>query len=85
MDAVVRIEGVAAHVLGAIVYWDKAVEAGREYPSFSREYQPPSYFAEGVSGANVHVLASGPEVHRSDMALLHQILLAAIYESREDC
>ena len=84
VDAMVRIEGVAAHVLGAIVYWDKAIEAGKEYPSFSREYQPPSYFADDNSGANIHVLASGPEVHKSDMELLHQMLLAAIYESREE-
>ena len=84
VDAMVRIEGVAAHVLGAIVYWDKAIEVGKEYPSFTREYQPPSCFSNDGSGADIHVLSSGPEVHKSDMELLHQMLLAAIYESREE-
>lgn len=84
IDAMVRIEGVAAHALGAIIYWDKAVEAGKECPSFSRVCKPPAGFTGDNPGASIHVLASGPEMYRSEMELLHQMLLAAIYESREE-
>ena len=84
VDAMVRIEGVAAHVLGAIAQWDKAVESGKEHASFKKEYQPPSHFTHSTAGANIHILSSGPELERKDKELLHQMLLAAIYESREE-
>ncbi|WP_067520487.1 cardiolipin synthase [Endozoicomonas ascidiicola] len=81
IDAMVRIEGVAAHVLGAIVQWDKALETGAEHPSFNREYEYPSQKDQARKGACLHVLPSGPDVDRE---MLHQILLTAIYESEEE-
>ncbi len=81
IDAMVRIEGVAAHVLGAIAQWDKALETGKGHPSFNREYQFPAEYVPGDGGTSIHVLPSGPDVDRE---LLHQMLLAAIYESRSE-
>ncbi len=81
VDAMVRIDGVAAHVLGAIVQWDKALETGQGHPSFNRQYEYPSAKHRGREGACVHVLPSGPDVDRE---MLQQVLLAAIYESREE-
>ena len=81
VDAMVRIEGVAAHVLGAVVQWDKALETGKEHPSFNREYQFPAGYSVENDGASIHILPSGPDVDRQ---LLHQMLLAAIYESRSE-
>ncbi len=81
VDAMVRIEGVAAHVLGAIVQWDQAIETGRGHPSFNRAYEIPAHFVNLESMADIHVLPSGPGVDRE---LLHQVLLAAIYESKEE-
>ncbi len=78
VDAMVRIRGVAAHVLGAIVQWDKALESGQKHPSFNRQYDYPY---DEKSGASVHVLPSGPDVDRE---MLHQVLLMSIYESREE-
>lgn len=81
VDAMVRIEGAAAHVLGAIVQWDHALETGQTLPSFNRTYQLPVNLNSRESMANIHVLPSGPGIDRE---LLHQVLLAAIYESREE-
>ncbi len=81
VDAMVRIEGVAAHVLGAIVQWDQTLETGKGHASFNREYAlPESPAAVYDPLAEVHVLPSGPG---GDRELLHQVLLAAIYESQE--
>lgn len=81
VDAMVRIEGVAAHVLGSIVQWDQVLETGKEQPSFNREYQFPAGMPSDDDGASIHILPSGPDVDRQ---LLHQMLLAAIYESRRE-
>lgn len=81
VDAVVRIEGVAAHVLGAIAHWDKAVEMGRKDLSFNREYQFPPSYLDTSDRAYMHILSSGPDWERET---LHQILLSAIYESQEE-
>lgn len=80
VDAMVRIDGVAAHVLGAIVQWDRALETGLGHPAFNRQYEYPAGHC-GQNGAFVHVLPSGPDVDRE---MLQQVLLTAIYESREE-
>ncbi len=80
VDAMVRIEGVAAHVLGSIVQYDQTLETGKGHPSFNRRYVQPESPVIYDSLAEVHVLPSGPGVDRE---LLHQVLLAAIYESQE--
>ena len=74
----VRIDGVAAHVLGSIVQWDQALETGKGHPSFNRQYDYPSASHQGRSGACLHVLPSGPD---ADRELLQQALLTAIYDS----
>ena len=81
VDAMVRIEGVAAHVLGAIVQWDQALETGRGHPSFNRAYEFTDCPVPGEGMADIHVLPSGPGVDRE---LLHQALLAAIYEAEDE-
>lgn len=78
VDAMVRIEGVAAHVMGSLVMLDKALEERQSDSqlvlnnSWGGDYQ--------ADGDAVHILPSGPDVDRQ---LLHQMLLTAIYQSRE--
>ena len=83
IDAMVRIEGVASHVLSAIVQWDKALERSKYHPSFSHPYSDeqhaPLYNRKG--GAHIHILPSGPD-HERDV--LHQMLLTATYDSKEE-
>ncbi|WP_257266573.1 cardiolipin synthase [Endozoicomonas sp. ONNA2] len=81
VDAMVRIDGVAAHVLAAIVQWDIALETGQGHPSFNRQYEYPTGGHRGRDGAFVHVLPSGPD---ADRTILQQVLLTAIYESRQE-
>ncbi|WP_263078182.1 cardiolipin synthase [Endozoicomonas sp. Mp262] len=81
VDAMVRIEGVAAHVLGVVVQWDQALETGEGLPSFNRTYELPVSLHTKDKMADVHVLPSGPGLDRE---VLHQVLLAAIYESQEE-
>ena len=78
VDAMVRIDGVAAHVLGSIVQWDRALETGQGLPSFNRQYEYPTAAHQGRKGACLHVLPSGPD---ADRELLQQVLLTAIYDS----
>ncbi len=81
VDAMVRINGVAAHVLGAIVQWDRALETGKGHPSFNRQYEYPFASHRENHGACVHVLPSGPD---ADRELLQQVLLTAIYDSSSE-
>ncbi|MDD7806032.1 MAG: cardiolipin synthase [Endozoicomonas sp. (ex Botrylloides leachii)] len=81
VDAMVRIEGVASHVLGAIVQWDQALETGKGHPSFNRAYELPEYPVTEEPLANIHALPSGPGIDRE---LLYQVLLAAIYEADDE-
>lgn len=81
VDAMVRVEGIPAHVLGAITHWDKALETGEKQPMFNSTYQLPPSLASCYQGADIHVLPSGPGIDRER---LHLVLLTAIYESKEE-
>ena len=81
VDAMVRIEGVAAQVLSAIVAWDKTLETKSDTPPFKLTQTLPVYPVSDAPVADMHVLPSGPG---SDRELLHQVLLSAIYEAEEE-
>ena len=81
VDAMIRLEGVPAHVLSTIALWDKAMETGENHPLFHTNYQMPDTSLQCYQGADVHILPSGPGVDRER---LHQVLLTAIYESQEE-
>ncbi len=81
VDAMIRIEGVGAHVLGAIVQGDKILETGKEHPPFNMAYEFPAGHRKNTDNVNMHMLPSGPGIDRE---LLHQVLLEAIYASRTE-
>ncbi|OQX39791.1 MAG: cardiolipin synthase [Oceanospirillales bacterium LUC14_002_19_P2] len=81
VDAMTRIEGPSAHVLASIILWDWELETGDGLSVFRSAYQPPQSIAMNLHRADMHVLPSGPGIDRT---LLHQVLLAAIYESSEE-
>ena len=79
VDAMVRIQGPAAHMSNAIFLHDWDLEA-RENASIARQTR----FCHRVrtEGASpVHVVPSGPG---RDRQLIHQVLLAAAYESQKE-
>ena len=80
VDAMVRMEGVAAHVLSSIVYWDRAMETGEIPPMVEEPYRLPSQL-KIFQGTDLHIMPSGPDVDRQ---YLHQVLLTAIYESKKE-
>ena len=82
IDAMVRIEGVAPHILGTIIQWDEALETGKKPPTpeVIDIYKPIEY--PELGGATpLHVVPSGPD---NDSDAMHQILLMSIYESQEE-
>ncbi|WP_252178985.1 cardiolipin synthase [Endozoicomonas sp. 4G] len=81
VDAMVRVEGIPAHVMGVIAHWDKALETGEKHSSFNATYEFPPSCLDSYTGADAHVLPSGPGINRER---LHQVLLTAIYESKEE-
>ncbi|PJE80991.1 Cardiolipin synthase A [invertebrate metagenome] len=81
IDAMIRIDGVASHVLGAIVYWDQAVEIGKKHESFNNTYQLPERVLSNYYNTDVHIVPSGPD---NDREMLQQVLLTAIYESQDE-
>ncbi|WP_422134802.1 cardiolipin synthase [Endozoicomonas sp. ALD040] len=81
IDAMVRVEGIPAHVMAVIAHWDKALETGEKHSSFNATYEFPPSCLDSYTGADVHVLPSGPGINRER---LHQVLLTAIYESKEE-
>lgn len=80
VDAMVRMEGVAAHVMSSIVYWDRALETGEPHSIFNSAYDMPVKRLN-TSRAHVHIMPSGPDQNREH---LHLVLLTAIYESKEE-
>ena len=81
VDAMVRIEGVSAHVLAGVAYLDRVLETGEQHRLFNQNYELPADNPGHSQGVNIHVLPSGPGMDREQ---LHQVLLTAIYESREE-
>ncbi|MET4695687.1 cardiolipin synthase [Endozoicomonas lisbonensis] len=80
VDAMVRMEGVAAHVMSTVVQWDRTLETGEPFSVFQSTYEmPPSQLSD--NRASVHIMPSGPDVERES---IHQVLLTAIYESKEE-
>ncbi|MGY0216793.1 cardiolipin synthase [Endozoicomonadaceae bacterium StTr2] len=81
IDAMVRIEGPSAHVLGSIVMWDWEMETGAGLNVFKQDYHYQPVTEDDSHLASIHVLPSGPGVDRE---LLHQVLVAAAYESQDE-
>ena len=81
VDAMVRVEGIPAHVMSTIAHWDKALETGEKHPSFNTTYELPTSYLSCYQAADVHLLPSGPG---TDRERLHQVLLTAIYECEEE-
>ncbi len=81
IDAMVRIEGPSAHVLGTITMWDWEMETGAGLNVFNQNYRYPQAVTNSDHLASIHVLPSGPGVDRE---LLHQVLVAAAYESQDE-
>ena len=80
VDAMVRMEGVAAHVMSTIVHWDRALETGEALSIFQSTYElPPNQL--DTSRVPVHIMPSGPDSQREQ---LQQVLLTAIYESQNE-
>ncbi|AMO57760.1 hypothetical protein GZ77_13310 [Endozoicomonas montiporae] len=80
VDAMVRMEGVAAHVMSTIVHWDRALETGEPFSVFQSTYEMPASQLNDHK-ACVHIMPSGPDAERES---IHQVLLTAIYESKEE-
>ena len=80
VDAMVRVEGIPAHVMAAIAYLDKALETGEKHASFNTTDEFSTAFLNCV-GTDIHVLPSGPDINRER---LHLVLLTAIYESKNE-
>ncbi|MCL6270895.1 cardiolipin synthase [Sansalvadorimonas sp. 2012CJ34-2] len=83
VDAMVRIEGPAAHVSGALVMYDWEIETGEEVKSIRQayKYEQPLSNEQVQDSAAIHIVPSGPGVDRE---LIHQVLLAAAYESQHE-
>ncbi|MGI9276040.1 MAG: cardiolipin synthase [Endozoicomonas sp.] len=81
VDAMVRIEGGAAHVLANIAQLDRVLETGEQLQLFQTNYELPADNPDHSQGVNIHVLPSGPGMDREQ---LHQVLLTAVYESCEE-
>ena len=79
IDAMVRIEGPAAHVSGTLVMYDWEIETGDPLQSVRQTYQHNQPVDE--NSAAIHIVPSGPGVDRE---LIHQVLLAAAYESQQE-
>ncbi len=78
IDAMVRIEGPAAHVNGAIFNYDWDLESGENIPV---DYQPFVYPHTIAGHVPLHAVPSGPG---ADRMIIHMVLLAAIYESKHE-
>ena len=78
IDAMVRIEGPAAHINGSVLNYDWALETGENIPIYNQSllYSHP---ADG--DVAMHVVPSGPG---ADRTVIHMVLLSAIYESQEE-
>ncbi|MTI14442.1 cardiolipin synthase [Sansalvadorimonas verongulae] len=82
IDAMVRIQGPAAHATGAVFLSDWAMETGEDLQVYRQPYQyQPQCSPTPENNAPVHVVPSGPGVDRK---LIHQVLLAAAYESQQE-
>ena len=81
IDAMVRIQGPAAHVLGAIFLWDWEVETGHSPAPLLANAQYALPYQTLHNDASIHALPSGPGMDRE---LLHQVLLTAIYECQKE-
>ena len=88
VDAVVRIQGPAAHATGAVFFADWAMETSEDLQVIRQPFQPNAEDAQlllptspSENCAPVHVVPSGPGVDRK---LIHQVLLAAAYESQNE-
>ena len=79
VDAVVRIQGPAAHVSGAVFHYDWAMETGEEIPIYHQTFVYQHNLAE--NSVSLHVVPSGPG---PDRTTIHRALLAAIYESQKE-
>ena len=79
VDAMVRIEGPAAHVSETVFSYDWEIETGESLQAIRNTYQ----YRQPVAGRNaaIHVIPSGPGVDRE---LIHQVLLTAAYESKQE-
>ena len=78
VDAMLRIEGWAAHVCANVFSYDWEMETG-ENLAMAPHREISSYLPSG-SDAAVHIVPSGPG---ADRQLIHFVLLAAIYECQE--
>ncbi|WP_281646703.1 cardiolipin synthase [Parendozoicomonas sp. Alg238-R29] len=85
IDAMVRIQGPAAHATGAVFLYDWAMETGEDLQICRQpfQYQPSAATASQIpdNQASMHVVPSGPGIDRK---LIHQVLLAAAYESQKE-
>jgi len=79
IDAMVRIQGPAAHISDAVFLHDWDLEAGEQLSIARQNLLRRQALAEGAS--ELHVVPSGPG---RDRQLIHQVLLAAAYESQEE-
>ncbi len=80
IDAMTRMEGPAAHAAGSIFLYDWAMETGEELKICHESYQYEAPLSAENSAA-LHIVPSGPG---RDRKLIHQVLLAAAYESQEE-
>ncbi|UYM14825.1 cardiolipin synthase [Endozoicomonas euniceicola] len=80
VDAMVRMEGVAAHVMSTVVHWDRTLETGEPFSVLQSTYEMPRNQLSD-NRAPVHIMPSGPDGKRES---IHQVLLTAIYESKEE-
>ena len=78
VDAVVRVEGPATAQLANIFEMDWRMEVGT--PSETLAVRPGELAGQADTGAMAQVIPSGPD---PDSDALHQLLLTAIYSSRE--
>ena len=79
VDGMIRIQGPTAHVSGVVFLYDWVLETGEDVEVFRQTYQYPESIAP--DSAAIHVVPSGPGLDRK---AIHQVLLAAAYESQQE-
>jgi len=78
IDAMVRMKGPSVFMINAVFLWDWQIATGADPKLF---FTHPEYTLFEKGNTYVHVLPSSPDLNRER---LHQALLTAIYESKQE-
>lgn len=78
IDAMVRVMGPSVYMINAVFLWDWQLTTGVDPKLFSSH---PRYEALDCGNTYLHVLPSNPRLNKER---LHQALLTAIYESKNE-